>query len=318
MMSRLMRRREFALLALCAVPLVAASDIGTGQFGGTTRTSKMPRPAVQSRPHLDGQGHYNAAVRSDLCAMGGGKGGWAAAGWLGGLALGSEVLQVTNTVIGTVILYRITKAATFADLVEVIAERVNGLGLLAIPAYVLLLHSITILPVMSAIMFIVLAGTVFGAIRGTIVVSLSLSSAAAISAIISRRIAASRNYSLANLDERAAAVDAALARKPVTTTLLLVTLLRLSPVLPFTFSNYLAGITSINIPTIFLGTLLGTLPTQAIYVSAGALGRKALQGGVTLPKSVMVMGVVATGLAILLIGHVASQTIKGMDLESSP
>merc|ERR1712146_146520 len=100
---------------------------------------------------------------------------------------------------------------------------------------------------MSAILFIVLAGTVFGAVRGTCMVSLSLSTAAA--------------------------VDAAIASGPLRNSLLLVTLLRLSPVLPFTFSNYLAGLTSLPLGIVFLGTLLGTLPTQLVYVSAGAIGK---------------------------------------------
>jgi len=86
-------------------------------------------------------------------------------------------------------------------------------------------------------------------------------------------------------------------------------------VLPFTFSNYLAGVTSISIPIFFLGTLLGTLPTQAVYVGAGAIGRKALQGGVSLPPAVVLLGVAATGLAILLVGRIASQVLQSMDLE---
>lgn len=56
------------------------------------------------------------------------------------------------------------------------------------------------------------------------------------------------------------------------TKLLLMTLLRLSPVMPFTFSNYLTGLSSISPVVIFLGTLLGTLPTQLVYVTAGTMG----------------------------------------------
>merc|ERR1712054_236329 len=69
----------------------------------------------------------------------------------------------------------------------------------------------------------------FGPIRGTVLVSLI--SAAAITATISRRVAASYNYGLAAIDSRAAAaVDASIATRPVPTSLLLVTVLRLSPV----------------------------------------------------------------------------------------
>lgn len=57
------------------------------------------------------------------------------------------------------------------------------------------------------------------------------------------------------------------------------------------------------------------LNTQAVYVSAGALGRQALQGGVQLPPWVIALGILATGAAIVLIGHVAQQTLQGMDLD---
>ena len=50
-------------------------------------------------------------------------------------------------------------------------------------------------------------------------------------------------------------------------------------------------------------------------MAAGAIGRQALQGGVKLPRSVVVLGVVATISAILLIGRVAQQTLASMELE---
>lgn len=304
------------LWTACALLIAsAAADSSSNSRSAILSSASFPQLRSKSPPSTNTI--IATATRTDLLAMGGGgSGGWAAAGGLAGLALASEVLQVVNTLVGMIILNRVTKASSFAELVEVVARSFNKLGWVAVPAYALLLHCITILPLMSAILFIVLAGTVFGPVKGTFLVSISLSSAAAISATLSRRIARQRGFSLRNLDEKAAAVDLAIAKKSWHTPLLLVTLLRLSPVLPFTFSNYLAGITSIELPIFFLGTLLGTLPTQAIYVSAGALGRKALQGGVKLPKEVMLLGVLATAAAVLLIGHVASQTIKAMDLES--
>ena len=56
---------------------------------------------------------------------------------------------------------------------------------------------------------------------------------------------------------------------PPQTKLLLMTLLRLSPIMPFTFSNYLTGLSSLPPAVIFAGTMLGTLPTQFVYVTAG-------------------------------------------------
>ena len=62
--------------------------------------------------------------------------------------------------------------------------------------------------------------------------SLSLSLAAVICAVISRTICTRMGYGLANLSTQAASVDAAIAAGPTRTSLLLVLLLRLSPVRP--------------------------------------------------------------------------------------
>jgi len=236
------------------------------------------------------------------------------AGGLAGLALASEALQLVNTLLLLWVLNRRTGVKSFASLVETFASLFGNLGYVAYPVYFALIQVITILPLLSAILFIVLAGSVFGAVKGTLVVSFSLSSAAAVSATISRRVAAARGFRLADLDERVAAVDAALDKRPWSTCLLLVTLLRLSPVMPFTFSNYLAGLTFVPIWVLFIGTLLGTLPTQAVYVSAGAIGRQALKDGVKVPLPVVLIGIAATAAAIFMIGQTASAALHGIEL----
>ena len=241
-------------------------------------------------------------------------GGWAAAGGVAGLAVASEVVQYVNTGAAILMLQRSTGSRSFADLVESVAAYFSSFGTYACPIYAALLLAITVVPAMSALLFIVLAGMVFGPVVGTAVVSLSLSTAAAVSAMAARAIAKRRGFTLANIDPKVAAVDRSIAAGQVHSTLLLVVLLRLSPVMPFTFSNYLAGLTSVPPWILFVGTLLGTLPTQFVYVSAGALGRQALHGGVHLPPALIVVGVLATVAAILMVGHVAQQAIKKMDL----
>jgi uncharacterized membrane protein YdjX (TVP38/TMEM64 family) len=77
----------------------------------------------------------------------------------------------------------------------------------------------------------------------------------------------------------------------------------------------MAGLTSLPLWIIFTGTALGTLPTQAVYVGAGALGKQALEGGIKMPKSILALGALATVVAILLIGHVSQHVLSGMELE---
>ncbi|VFQ92964.1 unnamed protein product [Cuscuta campestris] len=59
----------------------------------------------------------------------------------------------------------------------------------------------------------------------------------------------------------------------------IVTLLRLSPLLPFSLGNYLYGLTSVEFVPYVLGSWLGMLPGTWAYVSAGALGRAIIQDG---------------------------------------
>jgi len=301
--------RSATILVACLFAVSGAIDLCSSQ-----PTLRRARP----RTRRGGQLIWSEAAlqQPELVAMGG-SGGWAAAGKVTGLALASEVLQVFNTFVFVLVLNRLTGAKGLSDLVEAVAAFMGGLGWMQYPAYAASLLLITVLPLASAILFIILAGTLFGVVQGTCLVSLSLSTAAGVSAAVSRRVCAARGFGLADLDPRAAAVDAAIAREPWHKALLLVTLLRLSPVLPFTFSNYLAGLTSVPIPTFFFGTMLGTLPTQAVYVGAGAIGRKALQGGVQLPKSIVFLGVAATVLAVALIGRVATQTLNSLELEKA-
>ncbi len=49
-----------------------------------------------------------------------------------------------------------------------------------------------------------------------------------------------------------------------------IVLLRLSPILPSGPSNYLLGLTRIPLPSIFLGTLVGTLPNTLLCTVAGS------------------------------------------------
>ena len=242
------------------------------------------------------------------------RSGWASAGGVAGAAIATEALQVANTAVAFLVLRRLTGKQSFVDLVEVVAGYFKELGLLAYPVYFAFMIVITVLPLMSAVLFIVLAGMLFGPLLGTAMTLTSLSAAAAIAAVAARAIARRRGFSLADIDAKAAAVDAKLAEGSPRTVLLLVTLLRLSPVMPYTFSNYLAGLTSVSPLILFIGTVLGSMPSHAAYVTAGALGRKALQGGVKLPPQFLALGVLATIAAIVLIGHVASSTLKTMDL----
>jgi uncharacterized membrane protein YdjX (TVP38/TMEM64 family) len=73
---------------------------------------------------------------------------------------------------------------------------------------------------------------------------------------------------LAGRNKRFAAIDRAISRNG----LKFVTLLRLSPLLPLAASNYLYGLTSVDLGSYVLGSWLGMLPGTYAYVTAGEHG----------------------------------------------
>ena len=117
-------------------------------------------------------------------------------------------------------------------------------------------------PIAAAFVLTVSAGAMFGAVKGTITVLTCSTISATISFFIARNVGRAGLLEAAKESKQFVAIDRAFGDASFSSSLTLITLLRLSPVLPFTFSNYLAGLTSLPIKVIFLGTLLGTLPTQ--------------------------------------------------------
>jgi uncharacterized membrane protein YdjX (TVP38/TMEM64 family) len=78
-----------------------------------------------------------------------------------------------------------------------------------------------------------------------------------------------------------------------------VTMLRLIPVIPHSFSNYALGLTRLSLGGYALGSFLGQLPMTIAYVSFGAAGGRAASGGQDwlLPA---IVGAVALAASILL------------------
>ncbi|HVA14861.1 MAG TPA: VTT domain-containing protein [Stellaceae bacterium] len=78
-----------------------------------------------------------------------------------------------------------------------------------------------------------------------------------------------------------------------------VTMLRLIPVIPHSFTNYALGLTRLSLADYALGSFLGQLPMTIAYVSFGAAGGRVAAGenGWLMPAAV---GAVALALSILL------------------
>ncbi|QHO56078.1 TVP38/TMEM64 family membrane protein [Arachis hypogaea] len=159
-----------------------------------------------------------------------------------------------------------------------------GLEILAIPAIPLTMS----------------AGLLFGSVIGTIIVSIS----------------GTRILKLVEGNKKFLAIDKAIGENGFR----VVTLLRLSPLLPFSLGNYLYGLTSVKFVPYVLGSWLGMLPGTWAYVSAGAFGRAIIQEesdlnvlGGSNQLLTLGLGLLATGLAAAYVTRLAKDAIKDIE-----
>ena len=88
-----------------------------------------------------------------------------------------------------------------------------------------------------------------------------------------------------------------------------VALMRLSLGIPFNLANYFLGTTALRARDFALGSFIGSLPAQALYVFLGATGRSALEGS---PEkwAVVALGLAATLALTVYIGRLVRRELR--------
>jgi uncharacterized membrane protein YdjX (TVP38/TMEM64 family) len=166
---------------------------------------------------------------------------------------------------------------------------VQGMG----PAGMLLYAAVNIVAVLLFVPGIVLtlgAGFLFGLGRGIVVVSVASTIAAALAFVIARYFARGAIERLVRKNPKFAAIDRAIGREGWK----VVALLRLSPLVPFSLSNYLYGLTSVRLGPYVATSWAAMLPATVLYVSLGAAGRRI---GEKAPRNPWEWALLGAGLA---------------------
>ncbi len=166
---------------------------------------------------------------------------------------------------------------------------VQGLG----PAGMLLYAAVYVGAVLLFVPGIVLtlgAGFLFGLGWGIVVVSVASTLAAALAFVIARYLARGTVERLARNNPKFAAIDRAIGKEGWK----VVALLRLSPLVPFSLSNYLYGLTSVRLGPYVATSWAAMLPATVLYVYLGAAGRTI---GEKAPRSPWEWVFLGTGLA---------------------
>ena len=190
-----------------------------------------------------------------------GSDGLAAAGALASSAVIAEAIQIA----GTAVLFYFGQQWSGTDSpVEAVSYMIDYLqqlpGLEGYAVFGSIMIFLQVVPIAAAFVLTVSAGAIFGAVKGTATVLTCSTISATISFFISRTFGRERLLEAAQESKQFRAIDAAFADKPFETSLTLITLLRLSPVLPFSWANYVFGLSPVPLPAFSIGTFVGCLP----------------------------------------------------------
>lgn len=125
------------------------------------------------------------------------------------------------------------------------------------------------------------AGALFGPVEGTLTVVAASNAGAWGAFLIARYLARGAVARWLGRDRRFEAVDRAVSKNGV----LVVALLRLSPVVPFNVQNYLYGLTGIGFWTCGLTSAVAMLPGTVLYVVLGHAARAGLEAASGGPRA---------------------------------
>ena len=166
----------------------------------------------------------------------------------------------------------------------------------------------------SALLFVpgaaltLVAGGVFGLGWGMVVVSIASSVADGAAFLIGRYLARDAVERLARRYRRFQALDTAITRGGWR----VVALLRLSPTVPYSASNYFYGLTGIRFLPCWITTWAFTLPGTFAYVYLGYVGAETLGSAcrTTVEWSILVLGLTATVTVTIYLAVLARRSLR--------
>lgn len=185
---------------------------------------------------------------------------------------------------------------------------VKALGPAGMLLYALLYIAVTLL-LGPAWLLTLGAGFTYGLLRGVVLVWISATAGAALAFLIARHLARARVEAMARKNEKFEAIDRAIGEKGWK----IVFLLRLSPVVPFVFSNYIYGLTRISFWPYVLASAAGMLPLTILYTYLGAAGQVAFSADRQRNPwewAILGLGLLATIIVTVYVSRLAKRELE--------
>ncbi len=167
-----------------------------------------------------------------------------------------------------------------------------------------LAYIVSCVSLVPALTLTLAAGAIYGFVRGSVVVVIGATAGATAAFLLGRTVFRHRIEKRVASNPKMAAIDRAIANDGTKIMLLM----RLSGFPPFTWINYVLGLTGVKLVPYVLTTFFGIIPGTLAFTWAGAAGMQALTGrGNRIALIVTAAGAV---LVLVYIGRIASNAVK--------
>lgn len=190
----------------------------------------------------------------------------------------------------------LSEASWLGELASELPDRVVALGPLG-PIYFQFAFVITSCLMLPVTPLMISAGYLFGAPLGIGVTFLAICASASIAFLLSRSLLQKQAESLVAKDKRLQKINVAVECEGVK----IISLLRLSPLLPFAASSYALGASNVSFFDYLLGTALGYAPWIVAYANLSSTAGGLLDDGKDYSVYAYAAAVLSTGVLLKLV-----------------
>jgi uncharacterized membrane protein YdjX (TVP38/TMEM64 family) len=217
--------------------------------------------------------------------------------------LNPKIFFFVALALALVVAARVLPLGEWLDSFQIWAEEQGAFGMLVFA----LVYALAVVAFVPASILTLGAGAVYGLWTGTLVVLFGASLGAVVSFLLARTALRGRVEAWTEGNARFRALDGAVSREGGK----IVFLVRLAPIFPFTYINYVFGLTGIPTLTYTLATVVGMIPGTLAYVYVGAAAATAATGDASATRTtIQILGAIAAVLVTIFVARLAAKAIR--------
>ena len=226
---------------------------------------------------------------------------WGDFGIFGGMAGATVILPIVGSMFLLTVVYQISPWL----------QNNQGIGFLIFVSFMTIFSGLALLA--TNILGIV-SGFAFKFQIGFIAQICGLAGAASLMFLLAKRYVSKNFLSTIDQKPKLKAIHHALLNESIFKTLLIITLIRLSPAMPFAVTNFIISASGVSFRTFILGTVLGMPPRATALVFVGS-SLSELNFSEPQEWWMIFLGVSATILSVIVISIVSKRALNNLIIE---